>query len=140
MEIKLITKKEDKLLCFSLLKQLVKDLKKETFLLKLNQKTRYGYKLIVLKEKNKVIAIAGVKFYTTFRFAKHLEIDDFVVDKKNRRKGYGKVLFNWLLKYAKKNNCNSIQLNSRVKLNKAHKFYKKMGMKISHYRFYLKFD
>ncbi len=138
MKIKFAYKNEDKLACFSLLKQLIKDLEKKDFLDKLKQKKGYGYKLVFLKDHEKIIAVAGFKFYYSFRFGKYLEIDDFVVDKDKRRNGYGKVLFNWLSKYAEKNNCSSIQLNSRIKLNKAHKFYEKVGMKISHYRFYKK--
>jgi len=136
MNIRIVNKKEDKVACFYLLKQLVESLEKKDFLNKLKQKGNVGYKLIILEDKDKVLAVAGIKFYNSYRFDKYLEIDDFVVDKKNRRNGYGKLLFDWLVEYAKKNNCNSIQLNSRLKLNEAHKFYKKMGMEVSHYRFH----
>ncbi len=136
MNIRIVNKKEDKVACFYLLKQLVESLEKKDFLNKLKQKGNAGYKLIILEDKDKVLAVAGIKFYNSYRFDKYLEIDDFVVDKKNRRNGYGKLLFDWLVEYAKKNNCNSIQLNSRLKLNEAHKFYKKMGMEVSHYRFH----
>lgn len=136
MNIRIANKKSDYLSCFLLLKQLVKDLEEKEFLNRLRQKRNIGYKLIILEDKDKVVAVAGIKFYNSFRFDKYLEIDDFVVDKNKRRSGYGNALFNWLVKYALKNNCKSIQLNSRLKLKNAHKFYKKMGMKITHYRYY----
>ncbi len=136
MKIRVINDSKDILACFVLLKQLVEGLEKKDFLSKLKQKKNQTYKLIILEEKDKPLAVAGIRFYNSYRFDKYLEVDDFVVDKKNRRNGYGKALFNWLIKYAKKNNCCSIQLNSRLELNQAHKFYKKMGMNVSHYRFY----
>jgi GNAT superfamily N-acetyltransferase len=138
MNIKVITKKEDKLGCFPLLKQLVENLEKKTFLDKLKEKNRHGYKLLALETGGNFLAAAGIRFYVSFRFGRYLEIDDFVVDEKNRRKGYGRVLFGFLIDYAKKNDCHSIQLNSKISLVKAHKFYKKMGMKISCHRFYYK--
>lgn len=135
MKIQIAIKNEDKLSCFFLLQQLVKELEKKSFYNRLKEKRNRGYKLIILKDKGDIIAVAGIRFYYSYVFGKYLEIEDFVVDKNKRRQGYGSNLFNWIIKYANKNNCNSIQLNSRIKLKEAHKFYEKMKMNISHYRY-----
>jgi GNAT superfamily N-acetyltransferase len=65
-------------------------------------------------------------------------IDDLVVDKNYRGKGYGSTLFDWIVDYAKKNNCQAIELSSSVKRYRAHKFYMKKGMNITHHHFSIK--
>lgn len=53
-----------------------------------------------------------------------MTITAFVIDKKCRRCGYGKKLFNKLEGIARKNKCKSITLQVSVKNNPALEFYK----------------
>jgi glucosamine-phosphate N-acetyltransferase len=53
-------------------------------------------------------------------------IEDIIVDKEFRGNGYGKYIINYLIKYAKNNNCYKIILNTD---EKNLKFYQKCGFK-----------
>lgn len=61
---------------------------------------------------------------------KELFIDDLCVDESVRRKGIGKTLFDYVYKYAKDNNFDSITLNVWENNDKARHFYDKLGFEI----------
>lgn len=61
---------------------------------------------------------------------KELFIDDLCVDESMRMKGIGKTLFDYVYKYAKDNNFDSITLNVWENNDKARHFYDKLGFEI----------
>jgi len=61
---------------------------------------------------------------------KTLYIDDLCVDKNCRGKGVGKALYNYVLDYAKQNNCYNVTLNVWNCNTDALRFYEKCGLKI----------
>jgi GNAT superfamily N-acetyltransferase len=135
MVIKLINNDQEINNCFPIIKQLIPKISKKNFIDQIKIKYEYGYRLVALKIDNKIISVADIRFYEYFGCGKFLIIDDFVTDKYMRSKGYGKKVFEWIKKYALKNNCSEIQLDSNINLHKAHKFYMNMGMNISHHHF-----
>jgi GNAT superfamily N-acetyltransferase len=54
-----------------------------------------------------------------------------------RSKGYGGELFDWLVEYAKANDCRQVRLVSRVSRLDAHRFYVRKGMILEAYYFSL---
>jgi GNAT superfamily N-acetyltransferase len=66
---------------------------------------------------------------------KYLEIEDLVANSKQRSKGYGGELFDWLVQHAKENNCLQLRLVSRVSRPDAHRFYLRKGMSLEAYYF-----
>jgi GNAT superfamily N-acetyltransferase len=137
MDIKIVKNDEEILECFDLIQQLVNSIKKNNFLEQVKRKYEYGYKIVRLKKQEKIISIIGIRIYEYFGCGKFLIIDDFVTDKKMRNQGYGKIIFEWVVKYAEEHQCSQIQLDSNIELFKAHKFYMSMGMNISHHHFSL---
>lgn len=61
---------------------------------------------------------------------KSLYIDDICVDEKYRRQGVGKKLYDFVLQYAKDENCFNVTLNVWDKNPEAKAFYESMGMKV----------
>ena len=61
---------------------------------------------------------------------KSLYIDDICVDEKYRRQGVGKKLYDFVLQYAKDENCFNVTLNVWDKNLEAKAFYESMGMKV----------
>lgn len=55
-------------------------------------------------------------------------IEDIVVDKKSRRKGIGKKLYNYLKQKAEEDNADSVELNVWAFNENALEFYKSLGM------------
>lgn len=58
---------------------------------------------------------------------KFIFIDSIIISNENQGKGYGKVFVEYLKKYAKENNCDSIELNVNVKNKEAINFYLNNG-------------
>ena len=110
----------------NLIKQLtiVNDFSKEDFENYLSE-TRYKKTFLMIVDNNIVgtgSIIIEKKISRDFRNVGHIE--DIVIDKKYRGKGYGKEIILYLVNYCKENNCYKIILNCEEK-NK--KFYEKSG-------------
>jgi len=58
---------------------------------------------------------------------KYLEIDNLVVSAKVRSKGVGKLIFDFLAKKAKEEECSMMSLDSYTSNFKAHKFFYNEG-------------
>lgn len=98
-----------------------------------NQMSEANFELVYLAENN-VKAVGGVRISEWLAGGKYLEIEDLVAKSDERSKGFGSELFEWILEYAKSENCHQIKLVSHVKRFGAHKFYLKKGMIIeAHY-------
>jgi len=107
----------------------------EMFIKQVLRQQKAGYSLAYLEEATKILSIAGFRITEDLSSGKFLYVDDLVTDAENRSKGYGSKLFDWLVTYAKENDCKSIQLNSRVQRFDAHRFYFRKGLSIYSYHF-----
>ena len=85
------------------------------------------YKMIGIMEKEKLITYAGVAVQTNLYHKRHLYVFDLVTDEKYRAKGYGKMMLEYLVDYAKMGMCENIVLSSGFAKEDAHKFYEKNG-------------
>jgi glucosamine-phosphate N-acetyltransferase len=126
MIIRLISKND-----FNIMKKLISQLsdvsdynlnKFENFLLENNKK------IFIFEVNNNIIGTGSIfiekKISHDFKNVGHIE--DIIVDKEFRGNGYGKYIINYLIKYAKNNNCYKIILNTD---EKNLKFYQKCGFK-----------
>ena len=137
MEIKQLKTDQEILSCFAIMKQLVNSIKRNSFIEQIRRKEKMGYKLYALKVKNEIVSLIGIRIYEYFGCGKFLIIDDLVSDEGKRDNGYGGILFQWAIDYARNIKCNEIQLDSSIGLFQAHKFYFNKEMKISNYHFTL---
>ena len=88
--------------------------------------------IFVLQKKGKVVAMLNILYsYSTALGGRVALLEDMVVDKKHRQKGYGSKLLNSVLKKLEKNNIRRVTLLSDHDNAQAHKFYKKFGFKKS---------
>jgi GNAT superfamily N-acetyltransferase len=62
-------------------------------------------------------------------------VDDLVTDEQQRSQGDGKVMIDWLVEYARKNQCTELHLDSGVQRHEAHRFYLRERMDITCYHF-----
>ena len=81
-----------------------------------------------------VKAVAGIRISEWLAGGKYLEIEDLVSKSRDRSRGYGGELFDWVARYAIEQNCNHLRLVSNVSRQHAHRFYLRKGMTIeAHY-------
>jgi GNAT superfamily N-acetyltransferase len=71
-------------------------------------------------------------------WGKFLYIDDLVSKSGDRSKGYGGELFDWLIDYARAENCQQLTLDSGVQRFAAHRFYLRRRMEITSHHFTIK--
>jgi len=104
---------------------IVSDYSKEQFKNFLDKNNK---KIFIFEMNNNIIGTGSLIFESKishdFKNVAHLE--DIIVDKNFRGKGYGKYIINYLINYAKNNNCYKVILNTD---ENNLKFYKKCGLK-----------
>ncbi len=120
--------------CYSVMVELRPHLSAEEFFSQVKrQMNDSNFKLVYLDD-NGVKAVGGIRVGEWLSGGKHLEIEDLVVLVGERSKGYGGVLFDWIVGYAKRENCAQGKLVSHVKRFGAHRFYLGKRMSIeAHY-------
>ena len=102
------------------LKEIIKDEKKPIFVYEADGKIE-GYAFCILIDNINENSLCDYK---------SLYIDDLCVDENCRGKGIGKILFDYVLEYAKKIGCYNLTLNVWEGNDNAMRFYKNIGLKI----------
>ena len=126
--------------CFTLISELRPHLTLDDFISKVKVMSKTtGYELVYLDDEG-IKAVAGMKISEWLHSGRYLEIEELVTDKNSRSKGYGGKLFDWILNYAKQNECDQIRLVSGVLRDNAHKFYLNKGMTFEAKYFSLNID
>ena len=86
-----------------------------------------GLQLVYLEDDG-VRAVAGVRISEWLAGGKYLEIEDLVTADVDRSKGYGGMLFDWIVDFARREGCRQVRLVSRTTRVDAHRFYVRKGM------------
>lgn len=102
------------------LKQILRDKTKPVFVATENGAV-LGYAFCILFDNRDSNTLAAVKT---------LYIDDLCVDKTCRGKGIGKLLYEYVIDFAKKCGCYNVTLNVWADNKNAVSFYEKIGMQI----------
>jgi GNAT superfamily N-acetyltransferase len=134
-----LAESDDEILnCYAVMAELRPHISLEEFLPRVKRQSEInGFRLAYLTD-GKVKAVAGFRISEWLGGGKYMEIEDLVAQTGERSKGFGGELFDWLVEYAKRENCDQIKLVSHVKRFGAHKFYLKKGMIIEAHYFSLK--
>jgi GNAT superfamily N-acetyltransferase len=121
---------------FYIFKQLRPHLIQDEFVEKINWlQEHYGYQLVAIMENDEAKAAAGYRITESLAWGKYLYVDDLITDEASRKKGYAKLLWDWLISQAKENKCEQFHLDSGVQRHDAHRFYLKGGLNITCHHF-----
>jgi len=120
----------------SLMKQLRPHIQESDYLRIVKmQREESGYQLATLTENGQLVCLAGLRISHSLAWGKYLYVDDLVTDERQRSQGDGKVMIDWLVEYARKNQCTELHLDSGVQRHEAHRFYLRERMDITCYHF-----
>lgn len=126
--------------CYEVMNELRPHLKREDFVSRVRrQNAASGYQLAYLKAEN-VKAVAGFRVSECLAWGKFMYVDDLVAASNERSKGYGGVLFDWLVGHARETGCDEFHLDSGVQRFNAHRFYLNKRMAIEAHHFGLKLN
>ena len=124
--------------CFTVMRELRTRLDHATFTAQVKrQKESNDYRLAYLEEGGEVMAVAGFRFMEFLACGKVLYVDDLVTLARNRSKGFGDQLFDWLVDQAASKGCDQLHLDSGVQRFGAHRFYLRKRMDITDHHFAL---
>jgi hypothetical protein len=99
----------------STFKQLRPHLTEDIFLEKIKRlQDNYAFNLVAVIENNEVKASAGYRITESLAWGNYFYVDDLITNETNRRKGYAKILWDWLIGQAKLNECEQFHLDSGV--------------------------
>ena len=110
----------------------------KAFISQVRQQEAESFRIIFLEEEAQVRALAGYRIMHKLYNRKALYIDDLITRTKDRSKGYGDGLIDWLVNEAKRQDCAAVELDSGVQRFDAHRFYLRKRMIISSHHFLLK--
>lgn len=137
----LIAREDDEIRsCYAVMAELRPHVQAEAFLLRVKRQIEIAdYNLAYLTD-GEVKAVAGFRISECLAWGKFLYVDDLVAKTGERSKGYGGILFDWLVEYARKEKCDQFHLDSGVQRFEAHRFYLNKRMFIEAHHFSLKLN
>jgi GNAT superfamily N-acetyltransferase len=129
--------------CYPVMAELRPHVPADEFLARVKRQQQVAaYELAYLRDRSDgvVKSVAGFRISESLAWGRFLYVDDLVSSSDERSKGYGSVLFDWLVDYARKNNCDQFHLDSSVQRFAAHRFYllKRMTIECHHFGLRLK--
>jgi hypothetical protein len=140
VKILLATSDDEIKACYPVMAELRPHVRSDEFLERVKRQAEIaGYSLACVID-DEVKAVAGFRISENLAWGKFLYVDDLVSKARERSKGYGGALFDWLVKHAKENDCDQFHLDSGVHRFDAHRFYliKRMAIESHHFGLKLK--
>jgi len=107
---------------------------KKQFLESINNKEAFLY---FLEDNKKILGYLDFNIWKKSNIPTSY-INDLIIKKEFRRKGYGKKLTQWFISFSKKKGVKRIGLGTRIENKKALRLYKKLGFKIIGYNLGMK--
>ncbi len=126
-------------LCFDAFKVLRPHIEKEKFVSQVLRQQKQSYQIVAIKLGGKIPCAAGFRFAEFLAWGKVLYIDDLITLPEYRGNGYATVLMDWLIEYAKAQECDGLHLDTGHQRHSAHKLYLKKGLNINAHHLALEF-
>jgi GNAT superfamily N-acetyltransferase len=123
------------LACHEVMAELRPHVVREDFLKTVRSMQSEGLRLACIRDRGRVVAVAGYRISNNLFCGRHLYVDDLVTAETERSKGHGKELLGWLRQLAVENDCDVFHLDSGVQRKRAHQFYLREGLELSSYHF-----
>ncbi|OYR55640.1 GNAT family N-acetyltransferase [Halorubrum halodurans] len=86
-----------------------------------------GYRLFGRYDGGTLVAVAGVSVGTNFYLGRHVFVHDLVTTESRRSEGHGSALLAFLHEWARDRDCETVELESGLWRDEAHRFYEAVG-------------
>jgi ribosomal protein S18 acetylase RimI-like enzyme len=127
LQFKILTDSHEMMDCYELIKLLNPKLSREEYALLINQMIPNHYKQLIALQNGLIMGVCGYWINTKIYSGKYIELDNVVVDVKNRKQNIGKQLCLKVLEIAEKENCKVAMLDAYLENEEAHRFYERLG-------------
>jgi len=124
MQIKEIQTREEILKTFDVLAQIYDNLNYETYVEDILNMMQRGYRMAaVFEDDGQCIGTIGIRIIRKLHYGKAVEIEDFMIDRKKRGIGVGKMLLRWVEWQAATFGCKNIIGNLETKRLESQKIF-----------------
>jgi GNAT superfamily N-acetyltransferase len=123
--------------CYPVMVQLRSHLEVSSFIPRVRQQMQRGYQLAYLQNDVQVCTVTGFCISENLAWGRFMYVDDLVTDLEMRSQNYGHQILDWLVNYARQQDCQQLHLDSGLQRLDAHRFYQREDMQISGYHFVL---
>jgi GNAT superfamily N-acetyltransferase len=126
--------------CYAVMAELRPHVSSDEFLTRVRRQQEIaGYEIAAITDvAGEVKAVAGFRISECLAWGKFLYVDDLVSKSDDRSQGFGGELFDWVVNYARQNDCDQFHLDSGVHRFAAHRFYLVKRMSIEGHHFGMK--
>lgn len=114
--------------CFPVMSQLRPKISREAFVKRVEELAAAAGLTLAYLDDGGIKAVAGYRISDWLAGGRYLEIEDLVTAEGARSKGYGGLLFDWVVDLAARSGCLQVRLVSHVRRVDAHRFYLRKGM------------
>ena len=126
--------------CYPILSQLRTHLDESALVKQVIRQQAQGFLLAYLESEGEIRSVAGYRFSENLAYGKFMYVDDLVTNLADRSKGFGQILFDWLVAEGRRRRCDRLVLDSGVQRFGAHRFYLRKGMDIACHHFVMRLD
>ena len=127
MKIRELKTKKEMLEAYDILLEVYPNLTMEEYSNELDVMLPHNYGQMVVMDGNIIAGLTGYWIGSKLWCGKYMELDNVVVAESYRRKGVGKMLFDFMEQWAKDEKCTMLALDSYATNVKAHKFFEGQG-------------
>ncbi|WP_010469873.1 GNAT family N-acetyltransferase [Acaryochloris sp. CCMEE 5410] len=124
--------------CYPVMVQLRAHLTLHDFVTQVQSQMQSGYQLAYASNSECICSVAGFRMSESLSWGRFLYVDDLITDAQMRSQHYGHQLLDWLVEYARQQDCAQLHLDSGLQRLEAHRFYQREGLQINSYHFSLK--
>lgn len=135
MQVQIAKTEEDILKCWEVIYQLRPHLVKDTFVATVLEMIGEGYILAFIEADGKAVSAIGYRYLQYLYNGKHFYIDDLTTLAEARGNGYAGALLDYVAEEARKNNYETIALDSGHQRFTAHRLYLNKGFDIVAHHF-----
>ncbi|HQR40516.1 MAG TPA: GNAT family N-acetyltransferase [Blastocatellia bacterium] len=121
--------------CYPVMSELRPHVQPDEFLRRVRRQGEIAAYQLAYVLDGEVRAVAGFRVSECLAWGRFLYVDDLVCASADRSKGYGGALFDWIVAYAREDNCDELHLDSGVHRFAAHRFYLLKRMRIECHHF-----
>lgn len=124
--------------CYPVMVQLRAHLTLHDFVTQVQSQMQSGYQLAYASNPECICSVAGFRISESLSWGRFLYVDDLITDAQMRSQHYGHQLLDWLVQYARQQDCAQLHLDSGLQRLDAHRFYQRESLQINSYHFSLK--
>lgn len=127
---------EEILAARDVMRQLRPDIAAGDYLATVRRMMDGGYRQAAVFEDGEVRAVGGFRiFEMLYTGGPLMYVDDLSTDERQRSRGHGRALLDWLKDEARARGCVQLHLDSGVQRALAHRFYFREGLTVSSFHF-----